>query len=57
VVDDGIEPNMTMMIEVGYTDYPNDSFHVEDLILIDENGAEYLTDAAVHEKLWEVGVG
>jgi Xaa-Pro aminopeptidase len=55
-VDDVIEPNMTMMIEVGYTDYPNDSFHVEDLILVNEDGASYLTDAAAHEKLWEVGV-
>jgi Xaa-Pro aminopeptidase len=47
---------MTMMIETAYKDYPNESFHVEDLIHIKENGAEYLTDASRHEKIWELGV-
>jgi Xaa-Pro aminopeptidase len=54
-VEEPIGTGMVMMIEVGYTDYPNDSFHVEDLILIKENGAEYLTDAGAHDPLWEVG--
>jgi Xaa-Pro dipeptidase len=46
---------MTLMIEVGYSDYPHDSFHVEDLIHVDEKGAKYLTDAAAHEHIWELG--
>jgi Xaa-Pro aminopeptidase len=55
-VDEPILPGMIMMIEVGYSDYPNESFHVEDLIRITDSGAEYITDASRHEKLWEVGV-
>jgi Xaa-Pro aminopeptidase len=47
---------MTMMIETGYSDYPNESFHVEDLIAIGDHGAEYMTDASRHERLWELGV-
>lgn len=54
-VDEPILPGMTMMIETGYRDYPNDSFHVEDLILITDRGAEYLTDATAHEQIWELG--
>jgi len=54
-VEEPVLPGMTMMIEVGYSDYPNDSFHVEDLIHVGPRGAEYLTDAAVHEKIWELG--
>lgn len=54
--DDPILPGMTMMIETGYTDYPRDSIHVEDLILITEAGAEYLTDPHAHDKLWELGL-
>jgi Xaa-Pro aminopeptidase len=54
-VEEPIETGMIMMIEVGYTDYPHDSFHVEDLILIKEYGAEYLTDAYAHDPMWEVG--
>lgn len=55
-VEEPIETGMVMMIEVGYTDYPHDSFHVEDLILIEKSGAKYLTDATSHDPLWEIGV-
>jgi Xaa-Pro aminopeptidase len=55
-VDEPILAGMIMMIEIGYSDFPNESFHVEDLIRITDSGAEYITDAARHEKLWEVGV-
>jgi len=55
-VEEPILPGMTMMIETGYRDYPHDSFHVEDLILITDKGAEYLTDASAHEKIWELGL-
>jgi len=44
-----------MMIETGYNDAPRDSFHVEDLILVTDRGARYLTDTRRHETLWEVG--
>lgn len=54
-VDEPILPGMAMMIETGYTDYPNDSFHVEDLILITDSGAEYASDFSRHEELWEIG--
>jgi hypothetical protein len=48
---------MTLMIEVGYNDdYPKESFHVEDLILVEPGGARYLTDATRHERIWELGV-
>ena len=47
---------MVMMIEVGYSDFPNESFHVEDLIHITSQKAVYVTDAAQHQKLWELGV-
>ena len=46
---------MTMMIETGYHDAPNDSYHVEDLILVGKTGARYLTDTSRHAQLWEVG--
>jgi Xaa-Pro aminopeptidase len=46
---------MVMMIETGYNDFPRDSVHVEDLILITDAGAEYLTDAAGHAVIWELG--
>jgi len=54
-IEDPVLEGMAMMIETGYHDYPNDSYHVEDLILITDRGAEYLTDISRHEKLWEVG--
>jgi Xaa-Pro dipeptidase len=55
-VDEPIQTGMVMMIEVGYTDYPHDSFHVEDMILITERDARYLSDDRAHETLWEIGV-
>jgi len=55
-VEDPVLEGMAMMIETGYHDAPNDSFHVEDLILVTNTGATYLTDTSRHEKLWEVGV-
>ena len=54
-IDEPILPGMAMMIEVGYSDYPNDSFHVEDLIVITDTGAEYRSDYSRHERLWEIG--
>lgn len=51
-----IEEGMVMMIECGYSDFPRESFHVEDLIHVRANGAVYLTDATKHEKLWELGL-
>lgn len=47
---------MAMMNEIGFNDYPNDSFHIVDLILVTEKGADYLTDHTPHEKMWELGV-
>ena len=44
-----------MMIEAGYTDPPNDSFSVEDLVLVTADGARYLTDTTRHRVLWEIG--
>lgn len=55
-VTDPILEGMTMMIETGYSDYPNESFHVEDLILVGAHGAEYLTDASRHDQIWELGL-
>lgn len=54
-VDEPILPGMVMMIELGYQDYPNDSFHIEDLVVITERGAEYRSDFSKHETLWELG--
>lgn len=54
-IHEPILPGMVMMIEVGYNDAPRDSFHVEDMILITERGAEYRSDYQSHEKLWEIG--
>jgi Xaa-Pro aminopeptidase len=54
-IDEPILENMVMMIEIGYTDYPRDSFSVEDMVVVTESGAEYRTDVSKHEKLWEVG--
>jgi Xaa-Pro dipeptidase len=54
-VEEPLKTGMAMMIEVGYSDYPNDSFHVEDLIHVGVDHADYLTDATVHEKIWELG--
>ncbi|MEP7105809.1 MAG: Xaa-Pro peptidase family protein [Chloroflexota bacterium] len=51
-----IEEGMVMMVEVGYSDFPNESFHVEDLVHLKAGGAEYVTDATKHEKLWELGL-
>jgi Xaa-Pro aminopeptidase len=50
-----IEPNMTLMIETGFADPPRDSFAVEDLVLVDERGAGYLTDADAHSTIREIG--
>lgn len=55
-VDEPIRAGMAMMIELGYTDYPNDSYHIEDLIVVTESGAEYRSDFSRHEQLWEIGV-
>jgi Xaa-Pro aminopeptidase len=55
-VTEPILEGMTMMIECGYSDYPNESFHVEDLIHVKAHGAEYITDATRHEKIWELGL-
>ena len=55
-VNEPVLPGMTMMIEIGFNDYPNDSYHVEDLILVTENGADYLTDPNAHRHIWELGV-
>lgn len=54
-VEEPVLTGMTMMIEVGYSDYPNDSFHVEDLIYVGPHAAEYLTDVTAHEQIWELG--
>lgn len=54
-VHEPILENMVMMIEIGYNDYPHDSYHVEDLIVITKNGAEYRSDYSKHETLWEIG--
>jgi Xaa-Pro aminopeptidase len=50
-----IEPNMTLMIETGFADPPRDSFAVEDLVLVDDRGARYLTDADAHSTIREIG--
>ena len=55
-IHEPILPGMVMMIEVGYSDFPHDSFHVEDMILITDRGAEYQSDYQSHERLWEIGV-
>jgi Xaa-Pro aminopeptidase len=55
-VHEPILPGMAMMIEIGYSDYPHDSYHVEDLIVVTERGAEYRSDYSKHETLWEIGV-
>jgi Xaa-Pro aminopeptidase len=54
-VHEPILPGMVMMIEVGATSPAGEGFHVEDMILITERGAEYRSDYQSHEKLWEVG--
>ena len=54
--DEPVLPGMTMMIETGYTNPPGDSVHIEDLILVTDAGAKYLTDATRHEDLWELGI-
>ncbi|MBJ7601799.1 MAG: aminopeptidase P family protein [Candidatus Dormibacteraeota bacterium] len=54
-VEEPILAGMTMMIEIGYSDYPNDSFHIEDLIHVTPGGAQYLTDASAHQEIWELG--
>ncbi|HVB65394.1 MAG TPA: Xaa-Pro peptidase family protein [Nitrolancea sp.] len=55
-VQEPVLPGMTMMIEIGYNNYPNDSFHIEDLILVTDKGADYLTDPTAHARIWELGV-
>jgi Xaa-Pro dipeptidase len=54
-VDEPILPGMVMMIELGYNQYPADSFHIEDLIVVTEQGAEYRADLGRHGELWELG--
>jgi len=54
-VEEPILPGMAMMIEIGYKDYPHDSYHIEDLIVVTERGAEYRSDHSKHEQLWEIG--
>ena len=54
-VDEPILPGMVMMIEIGYNQHPADSFHVEDLIVITDNGAEYRAELGRHAELWELG--
>jgi Xaa-Pro aminopeptidase len=54
-VDEPILPGMVMMIELGYHNYPDDSFHLEDLVVITEEGAEYRSDFSRHETIWELG--
>lgn len=55
-VHEPILPNMVMMIEVGYHQMPEESFHIEDMIVITDSGAEYRSDFSKHETLWEIGV-
>ncbi|MGA7673357.1 MAG: Xaa-Pro peptidase family protein [Nitrolancea sp.] len=54
-VEEPILPGMVMMIEVGTTDVSGDSFHVEDMILINDRGAAYAEGIPQHGTLWEVG--
>jgi Xaa-Pro aminopeptidase len=54
-VDEPILPGMVMMIELGYNQYPADSFHIEDLIVVTEQGAEYRAELGRHAELWELG--
>jgi Xaa-Pro aminopeptidase len=54
-VDEPLEAGMLLMIEVGYSDFPRDSFHVEDLVEVTATGAAYLTDASEHASIWELG--
>jgi Xaa-Pro aminopeptidase len=54
-VDEPLQAGMMMMIEVGYNVLGEESFHVEDLVEVTENGARYVTDAKAHEQLWEIG--
>lgn len=55
-VDEPILPGMVMMIELGYHNYPDDSFHLEDLVVITDRGAEYRSDFSRHETIWELGL-
>lgn len=52
--DTPILTGMTMNIEVGYMDPPNESYLVEDLVHVGESGASYLVDVSAHEHLWEL---
>lgn len=54
-VHEPILPGMVMMIELGYNQYPADSFHIEDLIVVTEHGAEYGAELGRHATLWEIG--
>ena len=54
-VNEPLEAGMMMMIEVGYTNPPEDSFHVEDLVEVTAEGAEYRTDPGAHAHIWELG--
>lgn len=53
--DEPILPGMVMMIELGYHDYPNDSIHIEDMVVITDTAAEYRSDFSKHQTLWELG--
>jgi Xaa-Pro aminopeptidase len=55
-VHEPLEAGMLLMIEVGYSDHPHHSFHIEDLIEVTQTGAQYLTDASEHEQIWELGI-
>jgi Xaa-Pro aminopeptidase len=55
-IDEPILPGMVMMIELGYHNFPNDSVHFEDLVVITDSGAEYRSDFSKHETLWEIGI-
>ena len=55
-VNTPLEAGMMMMIEVGYSDPPEDSYHVEDLVEVTATGAVYRTDASAHESIWELGL-
>jgi Xaa-Pro dipeptidase len=55
-VTEPFQAGMVLNIETGYNDYPHESFHVEDLILVEPSGARYLLpEATRHERIWELG--
>lgn len=54
-VHEEIVEGQVMAIELGYTDPPNDSYQIEDLIVVEAGGARYLTDTDVQRQMWELG--